>query len=101
MNDVFDGYRYDKETESSPLLSKKKCLIDYAKFVAREGAKSNINNINVIDMDSLKDSLGYTPTPKSMDLVLIASKSKVYGKNTKMDFKYILADFKFNITSIN
>ncbi len=101
MNDVFDGYKYDKETESSPLLSKKKYLIDYAKFVAREGAKSNINNINVIDMDSLKDSLGYTPTPKSMDLVLIASKSKVYGKNTKMDFKYILADFKFNITSLD
>ena len=48
MNDVFDGYKYDKETESSPLLSKKKYLIDYAKFVSREGAKSNINNINAI-----------------------------------------------------
>ena len=82
MNDVFDGYKYDKETESSPLLSKKKYLIDYAKFVAREGAKSNINNINVIDMDSLKDSLGYTPTPKSMDLVLIASKSSIISRKS-------------------
>ena len=49
-------------------------------------------------MDSLKTSLNITPMPKSMDMALIVSK---VTNNQKKLRKYILADFKFKVTSLD
>ena len=102
-NDIFNGYKHDEcDTVSSPVIVEG-TLSDYATLVKREGGKTNVTRVSVIDMDSIKDSLGITPTPSSMDVAFIVSKMNVYEdkfhKTEKKLSKYILADLKFNVTS--
>lgn len=98
MNDISDGFKYDKtETCNSP-VHKSQFLIDYTVLVKREGSQTTVQNSSVIDMDSLKTSLNITPMPKSMDMALIVSK---VTNNQKKLRKYILADFKFKVTSLD
>lgn len=103
MNDFPDGYTYDKnETCASPVIVSN-TLVDYANMIAREGGKTNIMNVLVIDMDAVKNSLKISPPPKSMDVTFIVSKDTGDGnaakKSGKKHKQYILADFKFNVTS--
>ncbi len=104
-NDFFDGYKYDKSsTESSPIIVRG-TLIDYAALINKEGGKTKIKNVSVINMDAIKNSLELTPKPKSMDVAVVVSKQNIYMtnsiQNVKNSNKYILADFKFRIKSIN
>ena len=101
--DLFDGFRYDKaETVKSPII-KTDTLVEYSDLVVREGGKTRIEDVLVIDMDAIKNSLGIVPTPQSMDVVFVISRNDEYnnkaGKNVKKKQKYILADFKFKVTS--
>lgn len=104
-NDVFDGFKYDRtDTVSSPVILGK-TLLDYESMVKREGGKTKIADVSIIDMDAIKNSLGIVPTPSSMDIVFIVSKMNVYGDDfygsKKKCSKYILVDLKFNVTSPN
>lgn len=96
MSDYFDGYKYDKAATYSSPVHKNVFLIDYALLVKREGGKTGVQNSPVIDMDAVKTSLKKNPSPKSMDMALIVSK---INTNQKKSSKYVLADFKFNVTS--
>jgi hypothetical protein len=103
LSDLADGYKYDKsETVASPIIVKN-TLVDYAAMVKREGGKSKVSNVLVIDMDAIKNSLGIVPTPQSMDVAFVVTKSSEYengsNKSIRLTKKYILADFKFNVTS--
>ena len=97
MSDIFDGFKYDKTETCQSLVHKNLFLIDYAVLVKSEGSQTKVQNSPVIDMDSLKTSLKISPMPKSMDLAFIVSK---ITNNQKQFKKYILADFKFKVTSI-
>ena len=104
MSDIFDGFVYDKKlTVSSPVVVSG-ALQDYAVLVRREGGKTQVKNVSVIDIDFIKDSLKITPTPSSMDIAFIASKTSAYKNDSKPGIarqmqKYFFADFKFNVSS--
>ena len=95
-------YKYDKElTITSPVITYG-ALMNYSELVSREGGKSYINTPYVIDMDYIKKSLRIQPMPSSMDITFIVSKVNEYPKGIKKkESKYILADLKFNVTSLN
>ena len=101
MSDIFDEYKYDGSfTKTSPIIASG-ALEFYNDIVNREGGKTQIRKVSVINMDMIKNSLGITPTPSSMDITFIISKTTKQKNNTKTAKMYILVDFKFNITAVN
>lgn len=100
MIDIFNEYKYDSEsTKNSPVIVTEKALQNYNCIVRKEGGKTALNNIYIINMDVLKDALKITPTPSSMDIIFVASRKECISE--KFIRKYIIADFKFNITAVN
>lgn len=88
-------------TESSPIVLNGS-LVSYAELVKREGGKTQLRDTIIIDMDCIKDSLRFVPTPSSMDIAFIVSRQNEYMNGAKKkDSKYVLADLKFNVTSVN
>lgn len=94
-NNVFCEYKYaKKETEESSIIPQNlpSALIDYYQIVKNNKGKTLINNIKVIDMDKIKESLKINPTPSSMDMAFVAKKQE-------RNFVYFLLDLKFDISS--
>lgn len=102
MSDFCELYKYDKDLSIASPVIIDGSLINYVELVKREGGKTSIKETFVIDMDFIKNSLKINPTPSSMDIAFIVSKENKYSNGIKkMDRKYILADLKFNVTSVN
>lgn len=92
MSDILGGLTFQKaQTEKSPAAGGR-FIMAYDAIVQREGGKTNIRDAIIIDMDSLTASLKQNPTPASMDIALIVA-------DTSKKCKYLLADFKLNVTS--
>lgn len=102
MNDTFVEFTYDKElTILSPIIIEG-VLEDYANLVSHEGGKTSVKNISVINMDKLKNSLKISQRPSSMDIVFICRKTTDNKNGPKKKYKkYILADLKFNVKTVN
>ena len=97
MIDFPYGYKYNSDaTIASPIIVNG-TLVEYEYLVKREGGETQIKDVCVIDIDAIKNSLRISPTPSSMDIAFVISKINE-GSEEK---KYILADFKFNVTSPN
>lgn len=101
MSDIFDEYKYDESFTTTSPITASGALEFYNDIVNREGGKTQIKNVSVINMDMIKDSLEITPTPSSMDIAFIISKTAKYQNNTKTAKMYILVDFKFNVTAVD
>lgn len=102
MPDFFDLYKYDRISTTASPVALPGSLVNYAELVKREGGKTSAKEPSVIDMDFIKDSLRIVPTPSSMDIAFVVGKENECLNGTKKkDRKYILADLKFNVTSVN
>lgn len=92
MSDVFNNWVYQKsQTENAPIAIQDS-LKDYSTLVQEEGGNTRIQNVTVIHMDMIAAALNQGQTPASMDVTFIVA-------NKSNECKYLLVDFKFNVTS--
>ncbi|WP_296012787.1 hypothetical protein [uncultured Treponema sp.] len=98
-SDVFFEFKYNKDfTVKSPVIFNKEDFQSYNEIVTHEGGKTCLKNIMLINIDKIKDSLNLVPTPSSMDITFVVTK---ISSSEKLEKRYLLADFKFNVTAPN